>query len=62
MIKAIYQLIIALPELFKLISAIQKHHEQQEQKRKIKDDLQAIEKAFNEQDPEALNRVFNNKN
>jgi hypothetical protein len=59
MIKAILALITALPEVLKLIKHLQDTHKKNQVNKKIKDDLNAINKAFTTMDAELLNRVFN---
>ena len=59
MIKVISSLIIALPEIIKLIKNIQKKIEQQRVEKKVKDDLEKINQAFESGDAKLLNDVFN---
>lgn len=58
---AIWQLILALPEVIRLIGELQRNIEKQEADRKIKNDVKAIREAFANQDAEKLNAVFNPK-
>lgn len=59
MIKALSALILALPELIKLVKNIQKQIEEQNTDQKVKDDLKKINKAFEDKDAKALNDLFN---
>ncbi len=54
-------LIQYIPDLIKLIEAIKKRIDEVETDRKVKDDLQSIKKAFDENDISHLNAVFNSK-
>ena len=58
MVKAIFALIAALPEVLKLIKHIQEEHKKSQLEKKVKDDLKAINRAFETQDANLLNRVF----
>lgn len=57
--KLLASLVIALPEILKLLAAIQKSIDEAQTQRKVKEDLQAIERAFREKDANALNHIFN---
>lgn len=59
MLKIISSFIMALPEIIKLIKHLEKEHKKQKTKKKIKDDIKKINQAFEKQDAEALNRIFN---
>lgn len=59
MIKLIHSLIIALPELIKLIKNIEKQIEEKNTDEKVKDDLKKINEAFEKKDAKALNDLFN---
>lgn len=59
MIKVISSLIVALPEIIKLIKNIQKQIEQQKTEKKVKDDLKRINQAFEVGNAQLLNDVFN---
>lgn len=48
-----------LPELLRILELIDKRNKEMQTERKIKDDLEAIEKAFKDNDAESLNRLFN---
>jgi hypothetical protein len=48
-----------LPELLRIIELIEKRTNEIKAERKVKDDLEAIEQAFKNNDAEALNRLFN---
>ena len=56
--KAIIDLILALPEFLKLIKLIQK----QSKERQMKEDVKKINKAFEDKDEKALRDIFNNNN
>ena len=56
-IKLLKLIILALPELIRLIKQIEKDGNE----KKLKEDLRAIEDAFKNKDADALNRAFNNK-
>lgn len=60
MIKAIIDLLNALPEIIKLLKLLDEKNKQRQVDAKVKDDIKAINKAFKEKDAEALNRIFNN--
>lgn len=49
----------ALPEILKLLQAMQKHIDEAEGDRKVKEDLKKIREAFSEKDPAKLNALFN---
>lgn len=57
--KALTELFAALPEIVKLIQQIQKQIAADGVERKVKDDLRAINKAFEEKDARALSDIFN---
>lgn len=59
MIKALSALIAALPEILKLIKTIQARIDEAEAERRLKDDIKKINDAFESQDAEALNEIFN---
>lgn len=59
LIKALYALIIALPEIIKLIKELEKRHQDEMNNKKIKKDLKEIGQAFEDRDPDKLNRIFN---
>ena len=54
-IKIIRLIILALPEIVKLIKAIEAHGNE----KKLKEDLHAIEEAFKNRDADSLNKHFN---
>lgn len=58
--KTILAFLAALPELIKLINNLQKRMERAEHKTKVKEDVKKINKAFEDNDEEALNRIFSN--
>lgn len=60
-VRAIISLIVALPEILRLIDSISKRIEQDEADRKLKDDLKKIDEAFRNGDAQALNDLFANK-
>lgn len=59
MFKALWALLLALPELLELIRAIQKANQEVKTDKKIKDDLRKISEAFKDKDAKKLNDVFN---
>ena len=59
MLKAIYALIISLPEILRLIKELEKRHKEESKNRKIKEDLKEIEQAFKERDADKLRDIFN---
>lgn len=59
MINAIIALLGAMPQILKLIKNIQEEHKKQEVNKKVKEDLDAINKAFETRDAQLLNDVFN---
>lgn len=62
MLQAFYSLMISLPEILKLIAAIQKAIEaekkESEVQRKLKDDVKTIHEAISSNDPDKLRRLF----
>lgn len=56
-----WQLLLALPELIRLIGELERNIKKQESDRKIKNDIKTIHDAFKEQDPEKLNNLLNPK-
>lgn len=59
-VKVISSLILALPEILKLIKNIQDQIEAEQVNKKVKDDLKKINEAFKEKDASKLNDIFNN--
>lgn len=59
MVKTIYALILALPEILKLINNLQKKIEEQKIDSKVKEDLKKINEAFEKKDTKLLNDIFN---
>lgn len=59
MIKLLYTLVLALPEIFKLIKEIEKRQKEKATARKVKEDISKIKQAFKDDDAEALNNIFN---
>lgn len=59
MIKALYALIIALPEILKLLETLEKRAKERAEKQKLKEDVAKIEAAFREKDEKALSNLFN---
>lgn len=53
--------IAALPDIIKLLQALQKQADEAETDRKVRDDLKTIHEAFNAKDPAKLNALFNSK-
>lgn len=58
LLKALLALIVALPDIIKMIEHLQRMADNSEEDRKVKDDLKKINEAFENKDAEALNRVF----
>jgi hypothetical protein len=58
MSKALLALIAALPEIIEMIKHLQRLNDQAEADRKVKDDIRAINKAFEDKDADALIRIF----
>lgn len=56
---ALITLFKLLPEVLALIKAIEKAIKVAESERKIRDDLNAIRKAFDDKDSKALDHIFN---
>lgn len=56
--KTFIELIRCLPEIIKLIEAIQKRIEQNKLEKKIHDDLTKITEAFKNEDEKALKDIF----
>lgn len=59
MIKGLVALIAALPEILRLVRNLQARIDEAEAERKLKDDIKKINDAFQDNDAEALNEVFN---
>lgn len=59
LLKALGALLLALPELIKLIENLQREASKIETDRKVKDDLKIINHAFENNDAEALRILFN---
>ncbi|MBA3756306.1 MAG: hypothetical protein H0X02_08815 [Nitrosomonas sp.] len=59
MLKAFYALMLSMPEILKLIKTLQENQKKYEHDRKVKQDIETINKAFKEQDAKALNSIFN---
>ena len=57
-LKALAALIVALPEILRLISSIQKRIEEEEIRRKVAEDLKKINEAFENRDEKALRDIF----
>lgn len=60
--KTLVALIVALPEILKLIERIQKRIEAGQLDRKVAQDIKAINDAFDSDDAEKLNEIFNSGN
>lgn len=59
LLNALYALIIALPEILRLLKEIEKRHQDELKNKKIKEDLKKIEEAFKDRDADKLRDVFN---
>jgi hypothetical protein len=57
--KTFVAFLAALPELVRLVKNIERRIEAAETERKIKEDLEAINEAFEKEDPEKLKQIFN---
>lgn len=55
----LWLLITALPDLIKLLQALQKTIEEANTDRKVTDDLKSLHEAFSEKDASKLNHIFN---
>lgn len=51
--------IAALPDLIKLLQAVQKRIDESGVERKVADDIKTIHEAFDAKDPNKLNMLFN---
>lgn len=54
-----WQIIRALPELIKLVDALQKNQQENQIQRKVADDVKTIHEAFTTKDFAKLNTLFN---
>lgn len=61
LLEAIYILIMNLPRILRLLEQMQKRQTEAATDRKVKEDLEDITKAFQDNDEEALRRIFNSK-
>jgi hypothetical protein len=57
--KTLWLLITALPDLIRLLQAMQKAIDQTAVDRKVKDDLKSLHEAFNAKDAAKINAIFN---
>lgn len=57
--KNLWALLVALPDILKLIENLQKAAQEIETDRKVKQDIQIINQAFENNDAEALRILFN---
>ena len=57
--KFIVLLITNLPQILRLIEQLQLEHKRNKHNRKVKDDLELINKAFETRDADLLNAIFN---
>lgn len=58
LLKLLWALAANLPAILKMIQALVDYAKEQEKKQKLKEDLNAIEQAFKNKDPDALRKVF----
>lgn len=58
-LKLIYILIVALPDIIRLVKAVNKDLEDEAANDKVKKDLAAIKEAFKKRDAAELRRIFN---
>lgn len=56
-----WELLKALPEIVRLLEALQKQQQEVAVNRKVSEDIKTIHEAFNEKDPAKLNALFNSK-
>lgn len=56
---ALWNFILALPALFKLLQTLQKRIDAAGVDRKVRDDVKAIHEAFDAENSDQLNRIFN---
>lgn len=54
----LWQFFAALPEILRLLAAIQKNQQEQEIERKVKDDIKVIHEAMLTRDSKKLNDLF----
>jgi hypothetical protein len=54
-------LMVSLPDILKLVQAIQKAADEAETERKVSTDLKVIHEAFETNDPSKLNALFSSK-
>lgn len=57
-VTALYELVKNLPAILELIKNLQAKIAEANTDRKVKDDLEKINEAFNKKDPELLNHIF----
>lgn len=57
--KLLATLLLNLPAILRLLENMQKRIDEAEAERKVANDLEEINKAFEAKDPEALKRIFN---
>lgn len=57
--KTLWLLITALPDLIRLLQAMQKAIDQAAVDRKVKDDLKSLHEAFSAKDAAKINAIFN---
>lgn len=60
-VKLLIAILGAIPEIIKLLKELSKDYEAPKVKEKLKEDLEAINKAFKEKDEKLLNDIFNNR-
>lgn len=58
MIKGFFALIKVLPQILRLLETIERRNKERAVDRKVKEDIEAMNKAFEENDAEALNNIF----
>lgn len=56
--KLLATLLLNLPAILRLLENMQKRIDEAEAERKVANDLEEINKAFEAKDPEALKRIF----
>ncbi len=60
-LKTFFAVLTSLPDILKLVRAIQKAIDEAETERKVSTDLQKIHEAFTTNDPTKLNDLFRSK-
>ena len=56
-----FKLIALLPEIIKLLQALEKRIEEVETERKVKEDLRSLKEAIDAKDHDKIKHIFNSK-